>query len=102
MLLAMAKTPVGYLDPFFFNVMNEVQEMLRAAFRTKNELTLAITGSGSAGQEAIVANLVEPGDSVLVCVNGFFSSRSADMAERAGGVVTIVERPWGEVFGPTT
>ncbi len=99
-LLAMAKTPVGYLDPFFFRVMDEVQEMLRGAFRTKNEVTLAITGSGSAGQEALVANLVEPGDSVLVCVNGFFSTRSADMAERAGGEVAIVERPWGEVFRP--
>ena len=99
-LLAMAKTPVGYLDPFFFKVMDEVQEMLRGAFRTKNEVTLVVTGSGSAGQEALVANLVEPGDSVLVCVNGFFSTRSADMAERAGGEVAIVERPWGEVFRP--
>jgi alanine-glyoxylate transaminase/serine-glyoxylate transaminase/serine-pyruvate transaminase len=72
--------------------------MLRDVFRTKNRMTIAISGTGSAGQEATVANLVEPGDKVLVCVNGVFGGRLADMAERAGGEVTKIERPWGEVF----
>ncbi len=78
--------------------MDELQAMLRAAFRTENRLTMAISGTGSAGQEAAVANLVEPGDPVLVCVNGVFGNRLADMAERAGGEVTKIERPWGDVF----
>ena len=75
-----------------------MQSMLRAVFRTENQLTMAISGTGSAGQEATVLNLVEPGDKVLVCVNGVFGMRLADMAERAGGEVTKIERPWGEVF----
>ena len=67
-------------------------------FARKNRMTMAISGTGSAGQEATVVNLVEPGDRVLVCVNGVFGGRLADMAERAGGEVTKIERPWGEVF----
>jgi alanine-glyoxylate transaminase/serine-glyoxylate transaminase/serine-pyruvate transaminase len=63
-------------------------------------MTMAISGTGSAGQEATIVNLVEPGDSVLVCIHGVFGGRLADMAERAGGDVTRVERPWGEVFSP--
>ncbi len=80
--------------------MDELQAMLREVFRTKNRMTLAVSGTGSAGQEAAVANLVEPGERVLVCVNGVFGGRLADMAERAGGEVTKIERPWGEVFTP--
>jgi alanine-glyoxylate transaminase/serine-glyoxylate transaminase/serine-pyruvate transaminase len=78
--------------------MDEMQSMLRAVFRTENQLTMAISGTGSAGQDAVVLNLVEPGDKVLICVNGVFGMRLADMAERAGGDVTKIERPWGEVF----
>ncbi len=99
-LQAMAKNTVGHLDPYYLHIMDEMQEMLRGLFCTKNEMTLAISGTGSAGQEAMVVNLVEPGDSVVVCVNGVFGGRLADMAERAGGEVTRVERPWGEVFRP--
>ena len=80
--------------------MDELQSMLRDVFRTKNRMTMAISGTGSAGQEATVLNLVEPGDRVLVCINGVFGGRLADMAERAGGDVTKIERPWGEVFEP--
>jgi alanine-glyoxylate transaminase / serine-glyoxylate transaminase / serine-pyruvate transaminase len=97
-LAALAKPTVGHLDPYYLRVMDELQAMLRAAFRTENRMTLAISGTGSAGQEAAVANLVEPGDRVLVCVNGVFGGRLADMAERAGGEVTKIDRPWGEVF----
>jgi alanine-glyoxylate transaminase / serine-glyoxylate transaminase / serine-pyruvate transaminase len=99
-LAAMARPTVGHLDPYYLQVMDEMQRMLREVFRTKNELTFAVSGTGSAGQEATVVNLIEPGDSVLVCINGVFGGRLADMAERAGGNVTRVERPWGEVFTP--
>src|SRR5690606_21866242 len=91
---------VGHLDPYFLQVMNETQEMLRRVFRTKNELTLAVSGTGSAGMEACVVNLIEPGDRMVVCVNGVFGGRMADVAGRAGAQVTMIERPVGEVFSP--
>ncbi|HJQ78832.1 MAG TPA: alanine--glyoxylate aminotransferase family protein, partial [Lacipirellulaceae bacterium] len=95
---ALARPTVGHLDPYYLRVMDELQAMLREVFCTKNRMTMAISGTGSAGQEATVLNLVEPGERVLVCVNGVFGGRLADMAERAGGQVTKIERPWGEVF----
>jgi len=97
-LAALARPTVGHMDPYYLKVMDELQSMLQQVFRTKNRMTMAISGTGSAGQEATVANLVEPGERVLVCVNGVFGGRLADMAERAGGEVTKIERPWGEVF----
>ncbi|MEE2705818.1 MAG: alanine--glyoxylate aminotransferase family protein [Planctomycetota bacterium] len=97
-LAAMGRPTVGHLDPYYLQIMDELQSMLREVFRTKNELTFAVSGTGSAGQEAAVMNLVEPGNSVLVCVNGVFGGRLAEMAERAGAEVTRIERPWGEVF----
>ena len=97
-LAAMAQPTIGHLDPYYLDLMSEMQGMLRALFRTENELTFAVSGTGSAGQEATIANLVEPGDSVLICSNGVFGGRLADMAARAGGEVTTIERPWGEVF----
>jgi alanine-glyoxylate transaminase / serine-glyoxylate transaminase / serine-pyruvate transaminase len=97
-LAALARPTVGHLDPYYLQIMDELQSMLREVFRTKNRLTMAISGTGSAGQEATIVNLVEPGDRVLVCINGVFGNRLADMAERAGGEVTKIERPWGEVF----
>jgi alanine-glyoxylate transaminase/serine-glyoxylate transaminase/serine-pyruvate transaminase len=99
-LTALARPTVGHLDPYYLKIMDELQSMLREVFRTKNRMTMAISGTGSAGQEATIANLVEPSDKVLVCVNGVFGTRLADMAERAGGEVTKIERPWGEVFTP--
>jgi alanine-glyoxylate transaminase/serine-glyoxylate transaminase/serine-pyruvate transaminase len=78
--------------------MDELQGMLREVFRTNSRMTMAISGTGSAGQEATVLNLVEPGEKVLVCVNGVFGGRLGDMAQRAGGDVAKIERPWGEVF----
>jgi alanine-glyoxylate transaminase / serine-glyoxylate transaminase / serine-pyruvate transaminase len=99
-LQAMAKNTVGHLDPYYLELMNGMQGMLRDLFRTKNEMTMAISATGSAGMEATVVNLIEPGDSMLVCVNGVFGGRMADVAGRAGAHVTKVERPWGEVFSP--
>jgi len=97
-LQALAKGTVGHLDPYYLEVMNGLQEMLRGLFRTKNQMTFAVSGTGSAGMEATVVNLIEPGDSMVVCVNGVFGARMIDVAERAGAKVTKVERPWGEVF----
>src|SRR5919205_670047 len=97
-LAALARPTVGHMDPYYLRIMDELQSMLQQVFQTKHRLTMAISGTGSAGQEATVLNLVEPGDKVLVCINGVFGGRLADMAERAGGDVTKIERPWGEVF----
>jgi alanine-glyoxylate transaminase/serine-glyoxylate transaminase/serine-pyruvate transaminase len=99
-LQALAKGTVGHLDPYYLETMNGLQEMLRGVFRTTNPMTMAISGTGSAGMEAAVVNLIEPGDSMVVCVNGVFGGRMLDVAERAGASVTKVERPWGEVFTP--
>jgi alanine-glyoxylate transaminase/serine-glyoxylate transaminase/serine-pyruvate transaminase len=99
-LQALAKGTVGHLDPYYLETMNGLQEMLRGLFRTKNPMTMAISGTGSAGMEATIVNLIEPGDSLLVCVNGVFGGRMVDVAERAGAKVTKVERPWGETFTP--
>ncbi len=98
---AMAVPTVGHLDPYFLQIMTEMQQMLRQVFRTNNELTLAVSGTGSAGMEACVVNLIEPGDKMLVCVNGVFGGRMADVAGRAGAQVTTIERPFGEVFSST-
>jgi alanine-glyoxylate transaminase/serine-glyoxylate transaminase/serine-pyruvate transaminase len=97
-LAALAQQTVGHLDPYYLRIMDELQSMLRDVFRTKNRMTMAISGTGSAGQEATILNLVEPGERVLVCINGVFGNRLFDMAERAGGEVSKIERPWGEVF----
>lgn len=99
-LAALAAPTVGHLDPYFLKIMDEVQSMLRQVFQTTNHMTMAISGTGSAGMEACVVNLVEPGDRVIVGVNGVFGGRMADVAERAGAEVTKLERPFGEVFTP--
>ncbi|MBW3599243.1 MAG: alanine--glyoxylate aminotransferase family protein [Planctomycetes bacterium] len=99
-LAAMAKGTVGHLDPYYLQIMDGLQEMLRGLFRTKNPMTFAVSATGSAGMEAAVVNLVEPADSMLVCVNGVFGARMADVAVRAGAEVMQVARPWGEVFTP--
>ncbi len=97
-LEAMAAPTVGHLDGQFLEVLNDIRDMLREVFRTKNELTLAVSGTGSAGMETCVVNLVEPGDRMLVCVAGVFGKRMADVAERAGAEVTAIDVPWGQVF----
>jgi len=97
-LQALAAPTVGHLDPYYLEVMNDLQGMLRTLFNTTNQMTMAISGTGSAGMEAAVVNLIEPGDKMVVCVNGVFGGRMADVARRAGAEVIQVERPWGEVF----
>jgi alanine-glyoxylate transaminase/serine-glyoxylate transaminase/serine-pyruvate transaminase len=91
---------LGHLDPEFVALMDETQALLRRVFRTDNRLTVAVSGTGSAGMETVVVNLIEPGDKMLVCVKGYFGARMAEVAERAGAVVTTIERPFGEVFDP--
>jgi alanine-glyoxylate transaminase/serine-glyoxylate transaminase/serine-pyruvate transaminase len=95
---ALAQPTVGHLDPFYLQAMDGLQTMLRQAFRTENEITFAVSGTGSAGMETAVVNLVEPGDSVLICVNGVFGSRMADVSMRAGGEVNTITKPWGQIF----
>lgn len=99
-LQALAYPPVGHLDPQFLGLMNEVQELLRFVFQTENALTIPVSGTGTAGMEAAFANFIEPGDPVLIGVNGYFSERMVDMAGRYGAHVRRLERPWGEVFTP--
>jgi alanine-glyoxylate transaminase/serine-glyoxylate transaminase/serine-pyruvate transaminase len=99
-LAALGAPTIGHLDPYFLKVMDETQTMLRQVFRTTNELTMSVSGTGSAGMEACVVNLIEPGDRMLVCVNGVFGGRMADVAGRAGASVSKIERPFGEVFDP--
>jgi len=96
----MATPVIGHLDPAFLQLMSDVQSLLRYTFRTNNWLTLPISGTGSAGMEAALANFIEPGDPVLICVNGYFGERMCDMAARYGAKVHRLERPWGEVFTP--
>jgi len=96
----MAAPVVGHLDPAFLRLMTELQAMLRQVFKTQNQTTFAVSGTGMAGMEACLANLLEPGDKLLVGVNGVFGGRMVDMAERMGVEVTTIERPWGEAFDP--
>ena len=97
-LNVMATPLLGHLDPAFLEIMADTQELLRGAFQTKNALTFPVSGAGMAGMEACVVNLIEPGDKMAVCVNGFFGGRMTDVAGRAGAAVTVLEQPWGDVF----
>ncbi|MFP3853944.1 MAG: pyridoxal-phosphate-dependent aminotransferase family protein, partial [Anaerolineales bacterium] len=99
-LRAMATPLVGHLDPYFLELMDRTQSLLRWAFQTENEVTIPISGTGSAAMEASLANIIEPGDSVLVCSNGYFGSRLANMAGRYGGNVEVIEQAWGKIFTP--
>lgn len=100
-LKAMATPVVGHLDPYFLEVMSDMQEMLRKVFQTKNELTLAMSGTGSAGMETVFVNLIEPGDKVLICICGVFGERMKDVAGRCGAEVITVQAEWGRPIEPT-
>ena len=99
-LNAMAKTTIGHLDPSFIDMMDEIKEMLQYAFMTENALTMPISAPGSAGMEACFVNLVEPGDKVIVCINGIFGSRMKENVTRIGGQAIIVEDDWGKPVSP--
>lgn len=94
-LAAMARPTIGHLDPEFIRMMDEVKEMLKNLFKTKNELTMPISAPGSAGMEACFVNLIEPGDKVIVCQNGVFGGRMKENVVRFGGECILVEDEWG-------
>ncbi len=97
-LKAMATPLLGHLDPEFLALMDRTQSLLRYVFQTENPLTFPVSGTGSASMEAAVANIVEPGDSVLICINGYFGLRLQDMAQRHGAETNTINKPWGDVF----
>jgi alanine-glyoxylate transaminase/serine-glyoxylate transaminase/serine-pyruvate transaminase len=89
-------TPVlGHLDPLFLECMDDIKELLRYTFETDNRMTLPISGTGSAGMESCIVNLIEPGDEAVICVHGFFGERLLEMTERAGGKPIPVRAEWG-------
>ncbi len=96
---ALSKPIVGHLDPFFIQVMEDVQQLLKTVYGTNDGATLVISGTGSAGMEAAVANFVDPGAKLAVFANGYFSDRLTEMAKRQGANVVRFEKGWGEIFG---
>lgn len=98
-VLSVMSTPLlGHLDPQFLEVMTETQDMLRQVYQTKNPLTFPVSATGMAGMEACMVNLIEPGDKVTLCVKGYFGTRMVDVASRTGAELTVLNRPWGQVF----
>jgi len=99
-LRAMAIAPIGYLDPELFKIMDETKELLQYTFQTQHPLTLAVSGTGMAGMEAALCNVIEPGDTVAVCVAGYFSERICDIVERCQGKLIRIDGEWGRVIEP--
>lgn len=99
-LRAMSTPLLGHLDPKFLEIMNDVQAQLRAVLRTQNAFTIAVSGTGSAGMEAALVNVIEPGDAVIVVASGVFGNRMADIVGRCGGRLVKLEVPWGETIDP--
>lgn len=99
-LRALSAPTIGHLDPEYLAIMDQTRHMLRQVFQTSNEMTLAVSGTGSAGMEACVCNLIEPGDEMIVCVNGVFGGRMKDVAQRYGATVHAIEAPWGRAIDP--
>jgi alanine-glyoxylate transaminase / serine-glyoxylate transaminase / serine-pyruvate transaminase len=99
-LRAMSMPLVGHLDPAFLDIMEETKRLLRQIFQTRNQLTIPISGTGSAGMETCLVNLIEAGDQVIVGVNGVFGARMADIVERCGATVVRIEAPWGRIIDP--
>jgi len=99
-LQALSLPVMGHLDPAFFQVMDDVCDMLRMVFHTQNTMTLPISSTGTGAMETACANIIEPGDSVLICRNGYFGVRLADIAERCGATVHVMDTPWGKAVDP--
>lgn len=97
-LQAMSTPLVGHLDPKFVELMDHTQELLRFVFQTQNKMTLPISGTGSAGMETCFANLIEPGDEVIIGVNGVFGTRMVEVAKRCGATPIEMKTEWGRVF----
>lgn len=99
-LKALATPLIGHLDPQFIQIMDEVMEMTRQLFQTKNQVTSVISATGSAGMETCLVNLLERGDSAMVCVNGVFGNRMCDIVERCGSKLIRIDAPWGRPIEP--
>ncbi|HWP53658.1 MAG TPA: alanine--glyoxylate aminotransferase family protein [Pyrinomonadaceae bacterium] len=99
-LSAMAAPVLGHLDPLFLQCMDDVQSLLRYVFETENRVTIPISATGSAGMEAALVNVIEPGDEVVVCIHGVFGERMRDIVERSGARAIVVEAKWGEAIDP--
>jgi|TARA_B100000809_G_scaffold262454_1_gene313449 alanine-glyoxylate transaminase/serine-glyoxylate transaminase/serine-pyruvate transaminase len=99
-LQALSLPVMGHLDPAFFQVMDDVCDMLRMVFHTENSMTVPISSTGTGAMETACANIIEPGDSVLICRNGYFGIRLADIAERCGATVHLMDTPWGKAVDP--
>ncbi len=97
-LESMARPTIGHLDPNFIHLMDEIKELLKYTFQTKNEVTFAVSGPGSVGMETCLVNLVEPGAKVLVCINGVFGARMKSIVERCGAESIVVNIPWGRAI----
>ena len=98
---ALATPIIGHLDPEFLDMMDETTQMLRDVFQTKNKLTIPVSGTGSSGMEAGFVNILEPGDKVVIGVNGVFGERMSDVASRYGGEVIRIEEEWGRIIEPS-
>jgi len=99
-LTTMSQPAIGYLDPIFVDMMEELKALLRYVYQTRNALTFPVSGPGSVGMEYCFVNLVSPGDKVIVCRNGVFGGRMIENVERCGGVPVVVEDKWGEPVDP--
>lgn len=99
-LKALSQQTIGHLDPKFVVLMDEIKLLLQDAFQTKNELTIPVSAPGSSGMETCFMNLVEPGDHVLICINGVFGMRMKEVASRSGADVQTIEFEWGEAVNP--
>ncbi len=99
-MTALAQNTLGHLDPQFLELLDDVSSRLRLVFGTQNETTFAISGTGSAGMQAALANVLEPGDTAIIGIHGFFGVRMAEMARRLGANVIEVEETWGAALDP--
>ena len=99
-LQAMARPTLGHLDPDFVNFMEEVKVLLKSVLHTENKLTFPVSGPGSVGMESCLVNLVEPGDRIVVCVNGVFGKRMVEIVKRIGCHPLVLNAPWGEGIQP--
>ena len=97
-LQAMMQNMIGYLDPDFIKIMDEVSELLKRVYQTDDAITFALSGTGSSGMEAGISSLLEPGDTVVMCIYGYFCERMVDMATRVGANVVPIRADWGKPF----
>ncbi|MBL1215080.1 MAG: alanine--glyoxylate aminotransferase family protein [Ignavibacteriae bacterium] len=100
-LNALSKPTIGHLDPRFIDLMDEIKQLLKYAFQTENDVTFPVSAPGSTGMETCLVNLIEPGEKVVVCVNGVFGGRMKEIIERCGGIPVVVNDDWGTSVGPS-